>query len=319
MIAKQMNGKYKMMKSGIWRSPIIAKIFRGLVILVLLLGTGSPAAAGSSLPIFLPYAIKNWVYAVGNITGTVSDAIDLHPVAGVKVCYKENCTLTNSSGIYTLTGLPPQHVILDASKPGDFYIPQTADITVVGKQTVMLNIVISKELIKNNVRLRFIVTWRTEPSWPPDGVPNDLDSELWGLGDPLYNASFHIYPSTNIEDRGDCTGPFPDACIEVDAMMGAGPETVDLRDTLANITYYFGVLNTNVGYPGVPPITQSLAKVQVFDTTGLVRTYDVPTVGSGELWYVFKFDTAETITTTNCLTTMPDVAPDGTLLPPECP
>jgi hypothetical protein len=188
---------------------------------------------------------------------------------------------------------------------------------VVGKETVTLNIVISKQLVENNVRLRFIVTWRTEPSWwsPPLNmyIPNDLDSELWVVGDPGHALSFHVDPSQ--DNRGDCSGPFPDACIEVDTTTGAGPETVDVRNTLGYTTYYFGIDNVNSSYLGVPPITQSIAKVQVYTTDGLAQTFEVPTVGSGELWYVFKFDTSETFTATNCLTTMPG----DWLEPPTCP
>jgi hypothetical protein len=293
-----------------YRFSHVDKFLRSLVILFFLLGTGSSAAAGDGYALFLPMMSMNWVNTPGNIYGVVSDAVNLQPVDGVSVCYRGTCTLTNGLGEYTLTNLPPVYVVLDATK--DTYIAQSTGITVFGNQTVILNIVISQELKYNDVALRFILTWRTEQSWPPDSIENDLDSHVWISA----LLPWHIDPSDN---RGSCVN-YPYACVEVDARTGSGPETVDIRQLQPNTTYYYGVLNYNAGYAGVPPITESKAKVQVFDTSGLIHTYNVPTIGSGELWYVFMINSSGILTPTNCITTLPpDVPPGDPIMPPQCP
>ncbi len=297
------------------------KVFRGLVILVFLLGTGSPAAANNNNFLYLPFISKNWINAPGKIHGVVSNALNMDPVSGADVCYHETCTQTNSLGEYTLTGLPPTYVVLDATK--NAFVPQTAGVIVLGNQTVTLNIPMSEQLSNNQIDLRFIVTWRTEESWPitvfPWSVDNDLDSQLWVIAPPEQGLSDHLDPYNN---PGHCTY-FPDACIEIDTTRGSGPETVDIRQTHPNTTYYFGVLNVNSSYVGVgvPPITESRAKIQVIDKTGLIQTFEVPTVGTGDLWYAFKFDLSKTITSTNCITWMPSDPPNpgDPYTPPECP
>jgi hypothetical protein len=300
------------MTPGAYRFPTVEKILRSLLILFLLLGTGSPAAADPVTPTFLPLISKSWVNDPGNITGRVTDAIDPDPatngVANVQVCYLQNCTLTNGTGGYTLNGIPPGYRFINAT--ANTYEPQSARVFVLGAQTVTLNIVISRQLIYNDVEFRVIVTWRTEQTWPPESWPNDLDSQLWMIIPPQQGIPAHIDPSN---DRGSCS-QYPYACVETDAQYGSGPETVDIRRLQPKTAYYFGLLNFYASYNGVPPITESQAKIQVYDTTGLIATLDVPTSGSGDLWYAFMFDSSGTITTTNCITSMP-----GELYePPEC-
>jgi hypothetical protein len=302
------------MRSDTRRLSHVDRLLRSLVILFFLLGTGSPAAAGGDYALFLPMISKNWVNALGNIHGVVIDAVDKSLVEGVKVCYFEKCAMTNGQGKYTLSDLPPSYVVLEATK--DTYIPQTAGVTVLGNQTVSFNIVISQELINNNVEFRFVVTWRTEEIWPPLFVDNDLDSHLWLIAPPEEALSAHI---DSYLDRGSCVN-FPYACVEADTTQGSGPETVDISKLNANTMYYFGVLNVNASYDGVPPITESKAKIQVFDTSGLIHTFNVPTSGTGDLWYVFMMDYSRTMTPTNCITTLPpDVPPGNPIIPPQCP
>lgn len=178
----------------------------------------------------------------------------------------------------------------------------------------------TQQLIINDIAIRFIVTWRTEQTWPPDGVENDLDSQLWMVIPPDIGIPTHIYPAT--DHSGDCSH-YPDACIKRDARTGSGPETVDIRLLHPNTTYYFGVLNYNASYPGVPPITQSLAKIQVYNQDGLMQSLNVPTSGTGDLWYAFMMDSSGIITPTNCITTMPPdpdpLNPEDPMIPPQCP
>jgi hypothetical protein len=277
----------------------LAKILRVLVILSFFVGTGSPAAAEIGNIVYLPLLAKNWVDAPGNITGRVTDASIQDPanngVPGVKVCFLDNCTTTTGQGNFTLNNIPPDYQVLNAT--ADLFEPQTAGVSVIGNQTVTLNIAITKKLASSDIRFRFIITWRPEQTWPPDNWPNDLDSYLWFVG-PSYSG--YIAPDP-FEKRGICT-EYPYACIQVDAIFGSGPETVDIQQLPGETTYYFGILNYYDTYPGVPPITSSRAQIQVYNQDGLMQTYQVPSSGDGNLWYAFKFDSSGTFTTTNCIT-----------------
>ena len=64
-----------------------------------------------------------------------------------------------------------------------------------------------------------------------------------------------------------------------------------------------GVLHFYDGYEGVPPITTLNIKVTIEDSSGVLRTFQVPPSGDGDLWYVFDFVDGE-INTDNsgCLT-----------------
>jgi hypothetical protein len=308
-----------MMRFNPSRFSHLAKILRVLAILFFFLGTGSPAVADSNI-IYLPLIEKNWVDAPGSITGRVTDAgkpgSDTNGVNGVRVCYRDICATTADQvinqiarpGYYTLKNIPPGYQVLNTT--ADTYEPQTAGVSVIGKQTVTLNIAITTQLKFSDIRFRFMVTWRPEQTWtcPLDNTswPNDLDSQLWVVG-PSYWA--HIDPYYN---RGECTND-PYACIEADATYGSGPETVDIQQLPGEEKYYFGVLNLNNGRCGVPLITSSMAQIQVYSQEGLLQTYQIPSSGDGNLWYAFQFDSAGTFTTTNCITWY---AGDQ---PPQCP
>jgi hypothetical protein len=298
-----------MMRFNPSRFSHLAKILRVLVILSFFLGTGSPAAADIGNIVYLPLIAKNWVDAPGNITGRVTDAglqnSDANGVNGVKVCYRDTCTTTadriidhiTKPGYYTLNNIPPGYQVLDATAAT--YVPQTAGVSVVGNQTVTLNIAITTKLNYISIVFRFIVTWRTEQTWPcpldNTTTPNDLDSQLWMVG-PSYST--HIDPYNNPEK---CTN-YPYACIAADATYGSGPETIDIQQLPGETAYYFGVLNYNYGTCGVPPITSSMAQIQVYNQDGLMQTYQVPGSGDGNLWYAFEFDSSGTFTPTNCIT-----------------
>jgi hypothetical protein len=290
-----------------------SKLVRCLIILILFLGTGLPAAADTSQPVFLPLTFKSWNFGPGNINGRITDAAiqdpNLNGVAGVQVCYETTCVTTDAHGAYALNNIPSGSRQIKTTIADGSYLPQTGHVLVIGKQTVILNIVISKQLDKN-ILYRFIVTWRPEPTWPPDNWNNDLDSQLWLIA-PLEPNSFHIDPYIY---RGDCT-VYPLACIMVDATKGSGPETIDFRELQLSTTYYFGVLNYNDGQPGVPPITESMAMIQIYDTNGLTQTLNVPTSGAGNFWYAFMIDTSKQFIIKNCITTFPGYGLD----PPQCP
>jgi hypothetical protein len=148
----------------------------------------------------------------------------------------------------------------------------------------------------DNIKMRFVLTWDPTPAWPNPGspsesTPNDLDAHLW--------LSALIPAHVSSQNQGDCTN-YPNACLEVDYQLGFGPETVAIRE-LEVAKYFYGVLNYYQDYPGVPPITKSAAKVQIYDENGLVQAFQAPTSGQGDFWYVFSMDQSGSITPQNCI------------------
>lgn len=68
------------------------------------------------------------------------------------------------------------------------------------------------------------------------------------------------------------------------------------------------------GYPGVPEITQSQAKIRLYKEGSNLLEYSVPTTGTGDFWYVFKLvsdGSTATVYEMNCITAY-------TADPPDC-
>ncbi len=287
-----------------------------LMVLVFFLGTGSATAAdGGYYFVSMPLILRNWDGSPGNITGRISNALDNSPVDGVQVCVDTVCDTSGTHGdpgTYVLANIPWGNQVVNATKSG--FAPQTAQVVVSSGQTATLDMIISDDLTAGNVLFRVVLTWRNEKTWPPLGIPNDLDSQLWITGSDPWHIDAGGF-------KGNCDGRQPNACVEIDTQFGSGPETVDIREFHQDAIYYYGVLNVNVSYPGVPAITRSAARVQVYSPYSTPRTFDVPADGTGDLWYVFKIDTTQNISPTtqdvipmNCITWAGDLSD-----PPSCP
>jgi hypothetical protein len=122
--------------------------------------------------------------------------------------------------------------------------------------------------------LRFVLTWNEYPS--------DLDSHLWT---PIIDSeSHHIYYSSR-NYYSVTESPYAD--LDVDDLTSFGPETVTIARLFPG-TYLYSVYN----YTGSPDITTSGAKVTVFDATGFLGQYSIPTTGAGRRWHVFQIDGA---------------------------
>ncbi len=67
----------------------------------------------------------------------------------------------------------------------------------------------------------------------------------------------------------------------------------------------------------MPYISGTSATVQVYDVGGLIASFDVPTSGDKDFWYVFDLDAISgTVTEKNCLIDYPSIADKSTLLCP---
>lgn len=266
----------------------------------------SSAKYTTTVSIKLPFVFRSYVQGPGSVAGTVFDAttVDRPPLDNVTVCYLDNCALTGTDGTYLIENLPDGLRQLNASRAE--YYSMVEDVSIRPFETAKQDFALTPLSEITDVFMRVLLTWSEFETWPPDDIRNDLDAHLW-LEAP--DPPTHIY----FADRGDCT-TFPDACLEVDYQKGYGPETLAIRQ-LQNTVYYYGVLNYYAGYPGVPEITSSQAKIRLFLEDGTVMEYTVPAVGDGDFWYVFQLvsdGSTATVVEKNCITTYD-------LLPPVCP
>jgi len=265
---------------------------------VLILGASGilSVSAEGTAPIYLPVIASNFLTGPGKITGKVIDASqpDLS-IQNAQVCVDlTNCAFSDTNGIYSIESVLSggRRAAISADK----YVPTTSFVEVIANQTATLNFALSPDLTASNVLMRSVVTWSSNPSWPPDNWPNDLDAYLW-MDTQLPRLIFSA-------DPGECT-VYPYACLEADFQQGFGPETIAIGKMTSGAVYYFGVYNYNQGFSSsVPPITQTGAKVQVYDKSGIMQTFEVPPTGNGDFWYVYKMDDTGKITPINCVTTL---------------
>lgn len=254
------------------------------------------ANAEGTAPIYLPVIASNFLTGPGKVTGKVIDASqpDL-PIQYAQVCVDStNCASSDASGIYSIESVLSGG--RSAAVSADKYTSTTSFVEVIANQTTTLNFALSPDLAASNVLMRSVVTWSSNPSWPPDDWSNDLDAYLW-MDSQLPQLIFSA-------DHGDCT-VYPYACLEADVIQGFGPETIAIGKMTSGATYYFGVYNYNQGFSSsVPPITQTGARVQVYNQAGIMETFEVPPTGNGDFWYVYKMDDTGTITPVNCITTL---------------
>jgi len=85
--------------------------------------------------------------------------------------------------------------------------------------------------------------------------------------------------------RGDLIS-CPFALLDTDALFGFGPETITISQRFPG-TYMYAVHR----FSDDPP-TLAGARVEVFDSTGLIATFTAPTEGTGEWWHVLTIDGA---------------------------
>jgi hypothetical protein len=259
--------------------------------------------------IYMPVIHRDFLAGPGMVIGKVVDSSRPDsPLVDARVCYRETlCTNTDQQGRYILGPLPSGFQNLMASYEN--YYPVTSGAIVSAVAPVTLNFALTPVFSGATMRMNIVLTWDPTPTWPPLNTQNDLDAHLWL--EALIPA--HIF--SDPAGRGDCTN-YPNACLQADYREGYGPESIAIRQ-LENAKYYYGVLNYYDGYSGVPPITQSSGRVQVYVDSGLLREFQVPASGEGEFWYIFSMDEAGNITETNCIIPLPGEGEYPTCAQPE--
>lgn len=247
----------------------------------------------------------------GVLRGTVTDASNGRPLQNAVVTTSGQAGVTDSSGHYIVTGIPPG--ILKAEFSADTvagppplsvqfhdqstegthtvlgiatgYLLYRNDQVVVGPaDTVDLSFSMSPSIAPG--ALRFVLNWGADPS--------DLDSYL---ATPLIGGrQYLIY----YDDQGRATD-VPYDTLDHDVTTGFGPETVTMYRFYSGTYHYY--VNK---FSGTGELTQSGGTVQIYSDAGLLQTIHVPTVGSGDYWHVCDIDGAtRAITIINQISTTP--------------
>ena len=203
--------------------------------------------------------------STGIVSGKVVNATNSQPIQNAQVCILETtqCTRTDNQGRYVIRQVPVGRHRVRASANG--YISVTEEIQVQPGATVTVNFALSPSLAQGEIRI--VLSWGLNP--------RDLDSHLWLPAARPY----HVYYA----NKGDCS-VFPYACLDVDDTTSYGPETITIKQRFDG-TYVYAVHH----FTGSGSLATSGATVRVYDSSGLIREFHVPS-GSGIWWYVFDMD-----------------------------
>jgi len=213
----------------------------------------------------------------GSISGKVLNAQTAEGIyyAQIQIVDLDRSTGTSSDGSYSFNGIPPGTYGIVATKLG-YYPSVQVNTTVISEATTTdVNLVLSSILTSTD-EYRIILTWGENPG--------DLDSHLW-----IPNGEHCCWYNKSVSG----------ANLDVDDISSYGPETITITD-ISSGTYTYAVNH----YSGTGKITTSGAKVEVYNDSGKIRTYEVnPNASCGEAgwyWTVFELDgSSGTITTIN--------------------
>lgn len=229
------------------------------------------------------------------LTGKVTDAVNGNPVPNALVSIAGLTDLTDANGNYSITGIPAgalkanftanptagtaplvvQFTDLSAENAHIVTCSATGYTTYSNSQVVIpdggsLELQISLSPILAAGQYRVVLTWGEQPL--------DIDSHL--KTPVIEGAAYHI----SYQNFGSAATP-PYALLDIDDTESFGPETVTIYQ-LKPGEYRYYVHN----YSTSPEITVSNAVVQIYNESGLLYTFNIPTSGSGLYWDVFKLN-----------------------------
>ncbi len=224
---------------------------------------------------------------LANLQGSVSDAangaklgnvtIDLRAGSNTQTGDVVATTVTAVDGSYSFTDVDAGHYTAAISKAG--YFTDYVNVSLEGDQTTEKAFAITETLDPGQFRI--VLSW--------SATPQDLDSYL--SGPKLPSGTFQVSFSTKSSGG---------SVLDTDAALGYGPETVTIL-TQNSGTYTYWVKDfTNRYYTSSTALSQSGARVSVYNSDGLAKVYYVPTSGSGTRWNVFTLN-GDTITDVNTL------------------
>jgi hypothetical protein len=228
------------------------------------------------------YVDEQVLRGTAQVRGEVVDAVTGQALEGARVLFSfsdvaeaegpELVAHTGPDGRYLLTEAPTG--TFDVAIEADDYARSVLrEVSVSAGDNVLPPKATSETL--GDGQMRIVLTWGE--------TPYDFDAHL--TGPDLDGDRFHVYFSNRApSDVG--------ATLDRDDMDGFGPETVTIT-SLRDGTYRYSVFNySNRSIRGALAIEASPARVEVYDETGLVRTYRPPAAeeGDGNTWHVFELE-----------------------------
>lgn len=204
----------------------------------------------------------------GTITGVVYDATNNNPIPNVKISLSgqgQDVTYTNHNGSYSFEGIGAGNYILTAEKSN--YTTESRDLSFDGS-FAQVNFVMNPSTGADEYRI--VLTWGSEPL--------DLDLHL------ITENGDHIYWN----NKGSLTS-YPYIFLDHDERYGYGPETITIKQLQASEIFVHN-------FSGSPDIKQSQAVVNVYNDDTLIRSYNVPSSGTGLWWHVFDINNNGVIT-----------------------
>lgn len=216
----------------------------------------------------------------GLALATVSFTLDQSATTGVNAQYH---TITDQSGNFSMNNLPSgnYNVIIELT---GYFTRIVNNVEVANGQIQLTPQTIVQQPAVDSYRI--VLTWGSSPS--------DLDAHF--TGPTTAGSRFHIYFSNKTPSGAS-------ANLDVDDTSSYGPETVTIT-SLVDGTYRYSVHNyTNQTTSGGSGIASSPAKVEIYNHSGLMRSFTAPAfTGNGNAWRVFElvaYGTTVTITPIN--------------------
>lgn len=185
---------------------------------------------------------------------------------------------SNSQGIYQINQVPTGMFNVSFNSPG-FFVNDIVGVSLTDGDNDLGESTVVEEVTEGQVRI--VLTWGLNPY--------DLDTHLTG---PTSSGDrFHVYYVDQVVFDGT------DANLDVDDTYSYGPETITINAYLPG-TYRYSIHNfSDQSSEGGLGIYESPAKVEIFDSNGVIASWTPKAfvAGSGNTWRVFEFSIANDV------------------------
>jgi len=251
----------------------------------LLVGAGSRTVTVSA-PGYTPYSnsfdingattLEVEIRGTSQVSGQIVNSQDGQGIAGARIVFSRNgypelADVTGATGTFNFVDAPSGTFTVEITRTGFItFLRENVEIT--NGAFVLDPVAITETPPAGSFRI--ILTWGATPS--------DLDTHLTGPDGA--GGRFHVYYGNR--SAGGST-------LDLDDTSGNGPETTTIT-TLHNGVYRFSALNfSNQTATGAQGIAASPARIEVYSSFGLIKSYTAPPATAGNTWRVFEMNVSE--------------------------